>query len=443
MLGGIDLDSYFFDLDAVGAPFCVVGRTDNIPHEIESDLDIVMDVEPKAALEYIKLFCLSQGLQIVQHFRHEISAHYYVLWKKNGERDDFIRIDICRDYLRDARFFLSAKRLVSSRRKVNYGRKAHQAFYVPKSEFAFIYYLIKRLDKMQLNEEHGEYLSRLWHEAPKESHEQLAQYFRDDSILIIERAAESGNWNEVHYENSSLRRDLRQHARRLSLRMWAAEAMRVLERVVQPTGMHVVFLGADGSGKSSVIGTILDALEPVFRRRTRHHLFPAGTSAPTEGPVIDPHSQASRGTVLSTIQLILWLLRYTVGWVRDIWPARVRSTGVFFDRYYHDLLVDPRRYRYGGPIWLARAVGFMIPKPDLWILLDAPVDVLQARKREVPAQESERQRNAYLSLIGTYENAVVIDASRPIEVVSMEARRAVLEFLTKRTAGRLGLNVID
>jgi len=36
-----------------------------------------------------------------------------------------------------------------------------------------------------------------------------------------------------------------------------------------------------------------------------------------------------------------------------------------------------------------------MPEPGLWALLDAPADVLQARKQEVARKESERQRQAY------------------------------------------------
>jgi thymidylate kinase len=139
------------------------------------------------------------------------------------------------------------------------------------------------------------------------------------------------------------------------------------------------------------------------------------------------------------MQLILWLLRYTIGWARDIWPANIKSTAILFDRYYHDVLVDPRRYRYGGPTWWARALGWLVPKPDLWILLDAPADVLQARKTEVPAQESERQRRAYVALVESFDNGIVIDSSNPLDDVRREATRGILEFMAHRTEDRLGL----
>ena len=109
-----------------------------------------------------------------------------------------------------------------------------------------------------------------------------------------------------------------------------------------------------------------------------------------------------------------------------------------WDRYYHDRLVDPLRYRYGGPMWLARWVGKLIPMPDLWILLDAPAEVLQARKQEVSFSETTRQRGAYLALMREMDNTVVVDASQPLDKVVADVNAAILRFLAERTRKRLG-----
>lgn len=68
-------------------------------------------------------------------------------------------------------------------------------------------------------------------------------------------------------------------------------------------------------------------------------------------------------------------------------------------------------------MWLARLFGVMVPTPNLWILLDAPPEVLQARKQEVPFAESARQRQCYIALIKKLKHAVVVDASQEFEQV--------------------------
>jgi thymidylate kinase len=127
-----------------------------------------------------------------------------------------------------------------------------------------------------------------------------------------------------------------------------------------------------------------------------------------------------------------------LGYIFVVRPKLIRSTLVVFDRYYHDLLVDPRRYRYGGPMWLARLIGKLIPQPDLWILLDAPAEVLHSRKKEVSYEETVRQRKEYLKLMSVVKNGVVIHAEQPLEAVVADVNKAVLEYMEQRTEDRIG-----
>ncbi len=90
-------------------------------------------------------------------------------------------------------------------------------------------------------------------------------------------------------------------------------------------------------------------------------------------------------------------------------------------------------------MWLARWVGKLVPKPDFWVLLDAPPEVLQARKQEVPLSETTRQRNAYLGLMQEMDNAAVVDASQGLDEVAADVNAAILNFMAERTKRRYGL----
>src|SRR5690606_19709888 len=76
------------------------------------------------------------------------------------------------------------------------------------------------------------------------------------------------------------------------------------------------------------------------------------------------------------------------------------------------------------------------PDPDLVIVLDAPPDVLHARKGEGTLAELTSRRAEYLSYARTVRRAVIVDASRPLEHVMQVVVRAVDAALAAPTADR-------
>jgi thymidylate kinase len=109
---------------------------------------------------------------------------------------------------------------------------------------------------------------------------------------------------------------------------------------------------------------------------------------------------------------------------------------VIFDRYYDDILCDPRRYRYGGPLWLARFGRWLVPKPDVTFYLNASPETIQSRKQEVSLEETRRQVAAYESLaagqIRHKENVHLVSTTQSIEAAVQEIVQKVLTVLSKR-----------
>ena len=194
-------------------------------------------------------------------------------------------------------------------------------------------------------------------------------------------------------------------------------------------------LGPDGVGKSTVVGRLTEAFGPCFRRQRIFHWRPMVIAPQKETgmPVTDPHDEPPRGVLSSIAALFAIFLDYTLGFAFVLRPFLARSGLIVFDRYYHDLLVDPIRYRYGGPMWLAKLLARFIPPPDLlFLVLDAGDEVILSRKHEVPPEELQRQRVSYRQFTLGAKRATLVNTDRGIERTLGEATQFIVGFLTQR-----------
>ncbi len=376
---------------------------------------------------------------LVQCLQHEATAYYLVLALRGlGSERQFLALDVSSDYRRNGRIFYGGEELLASRRREG-------SVWAPSPALEFGCYLVKKVAKRSLDEAHGRRLSVLYGMDPAGCEREVARFWDPPSLDLIVEAARSGRWDAVRGCLADLRRRLigpgSRGALRSSVEYWSSESVRRVHRWRSATGVHVVLLGTDGAGKSTTSAALEDTMAPAFRRVARHHLAPALIRRGSPGPpATRPHALPPRGVFGSLAKILYWGLDYTVGYLLLVRPALARSALVLFDRYLLDVLVDARRYRYGGPRWLLRALWLTVPKPDLVLLLDAPTEVLYRRKGEIPFAECERQRTAYRSLVDGLSNGHVIDAAQPLDRVVADAGDVVLDFMAERTAQRLGAN---
>lgn len=423
------------------------------PEHIGPDVDAIFD-DPA---QLPGVLSREGAATVVQVFEHETTFYYLCRWESG--KPVFINLDISRDYGHRGRVFFRGEEFLESNRRFKF-------FRVPTPDLEFASYLLRKVAQGSVGGRQARRLGELYREDPEGSSRRLGRFFPPAEVALISAAARSGEWEPVRARLEGLRRSLlgrldREQPLGTAL-YWLGVLRRRAKRLLQPPGLMIAFLGTDGAGKSTMMSRVEEDLGPVFWDKRQYHKRPlsspfrwirrygvrppgaakrkAASKAASEGSLgFNPHALPSRGAAYSLAKLGFWWWDFVVlGYIMEIYPQLTRPALLMFDRYYQDLLVDPRRYHYGGPLWLAHLVGRLIPQPHLTILLDAPPEVLRGRKQELPIEEVARQREAFVELVRGLPNGHVVDTSRPLDESAAEVERIILDYLARRTARRTG-----
>jgi len=418
---------YFKALNDSGISYAITGRTEYYPEIIHSDIDIIIPDGKFEAFWNFMLGLQQNKIEWIQIISHEINSHYCIVTLSEGAKHNLIKPDVCSDYYRKGMLFLKADYLLKDR---IFNPKG---FYQLASEKEFIYYLLKKVDKGNMDKQQFNHLLDQWNENKGGCLESISSFFDKECKQLIREAFEKNEILHLINNFAFLKKGLHQNLR-FSVKDFLLKGKNRILRILQPTGLVISFMGPDGCGKTTVVNGVKFDLKEAFRQGKQFHLFPKEIDDVT--PTTDPHALKARGYIGSLFKLFYFLGLYTIAYWHKIYPLKVRSTLVIFDRYYHDLWVDPTRYRHGaGKKWI-KLIGYFIPKPDLWILLDAPANVIQQRKSEVSLDETTRQVKAYRQLFSQLKNAHIINANQSSTGVIYDAEKIIIDHLKKRTSLR-------
>jgi thymidylate kinase len=387
-------------------------------------------------------FCQGHEAKLVEcRLAAPATWHAMVSWLNRSGRPEFARLEVFSELIRQGRTLLTAEELLRGRHVESGELRLRPAFFVATAAHEFCYLLLRAVFDGRLPEEQTEQLRDCWREAPGEAAAQLARFWSPQREGgMIQRAAERDDWSIVR-EHLGLLRAAVLRRRRISLaELWRAFWFR-LGRPARMSGLLLACLGPQGIGKGEVIAALkarplapfggihtMELRPRIFRPRTQD--LPVGT-----------RKQRPRGRAGTIAKLVMFALDYWLGFWTRIRPRLARGMLVVSNRYFDDVLVDPLRYRMARAFAFARALLPWVPRPDLWLVLDAPAGVISARSKALSEAESARQRGEYRRLLRGYENVVVLDARQPLDEVIAAAERAIVAHLENRTAERLGLPV--
>lgn len=228
----------------------------------------------------------------------------------------------------------------------------------------------------------------------------------------------------------------------------------------------VALIGPDGSGKTTVATALATALPRPVRylymgvsadssnvmlpttRIARRVKRAIGGSPDTAGPPSHDDIAARRRPTSLPLRLLrsgraaLRLgNRFAEEWYRQLVAWRWQREGaiVIYDRHffvdYHAYDVSAEHARTLEQRIHGRLLR-LLPKPDLVVYLDAPGEVLLARKGEGTAEALEQRRVEYRAIASSVPRFVEVDATQEVDaVVSIVADR-IMAVIDDRPRGR-------
>ena len=186
-----------------------------------------------------------------------------------------------------------------------------------------------------------------------------------------------------------------------------------------PVPARYLYMGVNLESSSEMLPTTRLVLSAKRRRGQRPDMTARVATPPASG-------NGARATVRSLVRIGAWIAEE---WYRAFLAARARRRGevVIFDRHffcdYYASDVRPARAGDGEPRrpLASRIHGTVLrrwyPRPDATLLLDAPAEVLLARKGEGTLESIEQRRADYRALADVLPAFAIVDADRSIDTV--------------------------
>jgi len=440
------LSKLFEILENEKIPYCILHSYQDLPEKVSSDVDICVETfDEKKLDEIVWKVSRLEGCKVVSKLYYDIpKGFYYVL---SLESSQFLQLDFLNDPIGVNRYHFKSTELLLIRR-------VQRGINISAQEIEAIYILVKKVIKKQFFKNHQERLEGLYGESNQSINELIKKYFGPGKIQLLKQLLHVNDGKEKEFLLTELRKAF--FTKQILLKPWKwpliifYQTIRIIRRIKEPTGILVCVLSPDGGGKSSVSKAILERLSGAFRKTDYIHWRPgflpqirtlfSKSEAGNEFPITNPHGSKQRERTSSLLRWFYYTLDYIIGYYLKILPMKIRTTAVVMDRYYYDVIVDPKRYGFNLPKWLLKLPLRIIPKPDLTIYLDNGPEEFFKRKQELPVEELKRQVEVWREFISELPNAKIVTTDKPFDDVVNEVTRLVLEQRTEMTKKMLKID---
>jgi thymidylate kinase len=443
------LNWLFVELKKQDIKYCVMNNYEYLPEKVANDVDIVIDKIGLQSLDKIMVNAAKNAdLELTQKILHGYAFYTYILSSVKLNRKFRLQLDFFVDFSFKRLPILPGVFLLN-------GRRVYRNFFIPDAKTEVLFAILRRILKQDMNEKHMQKLNKLYFEHSRDIDVLFKEYFNKKMAKELITVVKTKKIDDFQKNIGKYRRFLKIHALKapmVCLKYWISEIPRAISRFKYPIGMLVVFLGPDGSGKSTIAKRTLELASGSFHGEKLYYwrpgLFPEmgklmrfwspGKKGKRENP--HPHAHKRGNAIKSLARFFFYMMDYIFGFYFKIYPQVIKKKLIIMDRYYYDFLVDLHRYRFNIPEWLPKFFLPCIPKPDMTFYLNTEPRDLLKRKQELTFQELDRQVHAFQNFSSMIPNFYSIDNSnRSIREVTSEVVSIILEKKVNQTRNILNL----
>ena len=256
--------AFIEEMNSAGVSYCLLSGYEDYPEAGDSDVDFMVSQEDAARVAAVlRATARETRALLVQAMQHETTARYFVLAKQIGSRVAYLHPDCSTDYRRDGRLWLRSKDVLARRRRLG-------NIFVPAGADEFLYYLIKKVLKQEIDESQLQRVRRLYIACPEECCARMRRLWTAKQVSAMTSAILSVDVWRMRWNLPSLRVALL--TSRNSEGVWARtvqqfqESRRRATRVMRPTGLSVTISGASARHRDDLARGLETNLRPALRR---------------------------------------------------------------------------------------------------------------------------------------------------------------------------------